>query len=111
MQFDFGNYGHLSACVQKLHVEVRDGASPTAGAQLIQSGSGRIVSETDGVLEENAETILVADGTCAYEADKEFSRVTFTFTAQSTRSTLAFTDESDGDIISQDGVLDNVTVK
>ena len=111
VQFDFGNYGHLSACFQKLQVEVRDGASPTAGAQLIQSGSGQIVSETDGELEQNTDTLIVADRSCAHEADQEFSRVTFTFTAQSTRSTLAFTDESAGDIVSQDGVLDRVTVK
>ena len=61
-------------------------------------------------METNASTLVVNDHTANHDSPEIFNRVTFTFTAQSSVSTLTFTDVSTGDTSSQDGVLDNVTV-
>ena len=110
VQFDFGSYGHTSFSEQSLRVEVRDGGSPTSGSQLIDPGSEQIAATSHGALLSRTSYFDVGDGSAATAPSLEFNKVTFTFTAKSSASTLVFTDVSTGNIESQDGVLDNVTV-
>lgn len=98
----------------QLQVEVRDGASTTSGNQTIHSGSGTTSGVTGGVLVGNGTAIQVKDESGTESAEYgpvpngEFSAVGFIFTAQSTTSTIVFTDQSAGGIDRQDVVLDNV---
>ncbi len=111
VQFDFGSYGHTSFSVQTLQVEVRDGGSPTSGSQLIVPGSEQIAATSHGALRSHTSYFDVGDNSAATAPSLEFNKVTFTFTAISSASTLVFTDISTGNIDSQDGVLDHVTVE
>ncbi len=111
VQFDFGSFSWTSLSIQKLRVEVRDGGSPTTGSQLINPGSEQIAATSGGSLESHTGYFDVADGSGTNASSLEFNKVTFTFTAKSSACTLVFTDISTGDITSQDGVLDNVTVQ
>lgn len=122
VSFDFGalaafyEISGAQTSRSQLQVEVRDGASATNGNQTIHSGSGTISGVTGGVLVSNGTAIQVKDesGTASAEygpvPNGEFSAVEFIFTAQSTTSTIVFTDQSAGGIDRQDVVLDNVRV-
>ncbi len=111
VQFDFGTFGWTSVSLQTVQVQVRDGDSPSSGSQLIVPGSAQIDATSGGLLESHGGYFDVSDGSAANAPSLEFNKVTFTFTARSSTSTLVFTDVSIGNIDSQDGVLDNVTVK
>jgi hypothetical protein len=111
VQFDFGSYGHTSFSVQSPRVQVRDGDSPSGGSQLIVPESQQIAAISGGSLVSHEGYFDVRDGSATVAPSREFNQVTFSFIAKSSTSTLVFTDVSTGNIESQDGVLDNVTVR
>ena len=108
--FDWGNYGENAT--QQLQIEVKDG---TSGSELITPGSGMVTTISDATIIQNTSVFQIQDNTGQFPAINgaapkgEFSLFSFTFTAQSSTSTIIFTDMAVGGFNS-DGMLDNLQV-
>lgn len=105
--FDWGNFG--ADITQRLQIEVKDGAT-----DLITSGSGMVSTVSGATIIQNTSVLQIEDSTGSgvvngAAPNTEFSLFSFTFTAQSSSSTIIFTDIGLGSTGS-DGLLDNVSV-
>jgi len=111
LDFDFGKYaaGSPDTIIQQLQIEVRDGASPSSGGQLIVAGSGTTNGASGGTIFSNTSTPQVRDSSGAVINSLQFSHFTFQFIATSGTSTLVFRDQADG-TVNTDGALDSVAV-
>lgn len=109
--FDWGNYG--GTATQQLQIEVVDG---TNGPELITPGSGTVSTVSDATIIQNTSVFQIEDGTGQFPAingaapNGEFSLFSFTFTAQSSSSTIILKDISPGSVMNSDSVLDNIVV-
>jgi hypothetical protein len=106
--FDWGNFG--ADATQRLQIEVKDGAT-----ELITSGSGTVSTVSDATIIQNTSILQIEDGTGQSPAlngaapNGEFSLFSFTFTAQSSSSTITFTDIALS-TTNSDSMLDNIVV-
>lgn len=104
--FDWGTV--FADLMQRLQIEVRNGAT-----QLINPGSGMVTTISGATIIQNTNIFQIEDSTGAPPTNgpapnAEFSLFSFTFTAQSSSSTIIFTDISPGAALNSDHVLDNV---
>jgi hypothetical protein len=107
--FDFGAVGANTP--QVVQLEVRDGASFNSGTELI-NGDGVAFGPGDAVIVQNNSVLKVQDNTgTPANAPNEFSRISFTFTAISTISTIVLTDQSpSAEGNNGDAMIDNVQI-
>jgi hypothetical protein len=117
--FDYGQYGGQHFVSNTLAVNVLSGSSPTAGTALINPGASVSYNPAktgDLSLTDSAGSLSIGDsGAQGTPVDlpapnTELSSFAFTFTAQSTTSTIVFTDTSAGNVPFDDGILDNVQI-
>jgi PEP-CTERM motif len=112
--FDWGNFG--ADATQQLQIEVVNGTNEliTPGSGMVTNGtgpdnSGATIIQNTNVLQIQDSTGSGFTGLNAPAPNAEFSRFSFTFTAQSSSSTIIFTDMALS-TASSDSILDNIQV-
>ena len=112
VSFDFGSFGVTNGYPQRLQIEVRDGSSPTNGAETILGGSGSLAAKGNtGVSLSQAGSIITVVDTSGSTNLSPMSTAYFRFTALSQTSTIVFRDQTGSGGQFTDMSLDNVRVQ
>jgi hypothetical protein len=106
--FDFGNVG--ASTPQVVQLEMRNGSSFNSGSELI-NGDAITSGPGDATLVQNNSLIRVQDNTgTPANAPNEFTRISFTFTAISTTTTVVLTDQAPTGGLNSDAMIDNLQI-
>jgi hypothetical protein len=106
--FDFGNVGANTP--QVVQLEMRNGSSFNSGSELI-NGDAVTSGPGDATLAQNNSLIRVQDNTgTPANNPNEFTRISFTFTAISTTTTVVLTDQAPTGGSNSDAMIDNLQI-